>query len=208
MRWRPALVSPIPTSHPVVTLAELPALMAELAQRIRATDFRPDILVYVEEGARLPAEALCRELALKAVPVVARRRGHGLKKRLAPLVMLLPRAVTNALRRIEERSRIHAQGDRELAWPHECDWTGRRILLLDDAADTGGTLRAVKADLLRRGVEVTRLRTAVLTATTPAGRSQADFYVLERNCVLPWSPDSNERKRAQALMAAMKLAGP
>jgi hypoxanthine phosphoribosyltransferase len=162
----------------------------------------------VEEGARLPAEALCRELGLKAVPVVARRRGHNLKKRLAPLVMLLPRAVTNALRRIEERSRVHAQGDRKLAWPHACDWTRRRVLLLDDAADTGGTLGAVKAELVRRGVEATRLRTAVLTATTPSGRSQTDFYVLERNCVLPWSPDSRERKQALALMDAVKLPRP
>jgi hypoxanthine phosphoribosyltransferase len=208
MRWRPALVSPVPTSHPVVTLAELPALMAELARRIRATGFRPDILVYVEEGARLPAEALCRELGLKAVPVVARRRGHGLKKRLAPLVMLLPRALTNALRRVEERSRVHAQGRRDVSWPNDHEWKGRSILLVDDAADTGGTLQAVKAELVRRGADATSLRTAVLTATTPAGRRQSDFYVLERNCVLPWSPDSKERKKTLELMGAVKLPRP
>ena len=201
MRWRPPVAPDSSTSHPVVTLAELPALVAELARRIRAAGFRPDILVYVEEGARLPAAALCRELGLNAVPVIARRRGHGLKKVMAPLIALMPRALTNFLRRTEERSRVHAQGGRTAIWPHDFAGPVGNILLLDDAADTGSTLAAVKTALVHRGMEAARIRTAVLCATTEAGRAQADFYVLERNCVLPWSPDSAERKTALALMA-------
>jgi hypoxanthine phosphoribosyltransferase len=208
MRWRPPVVPDTSTSHPVVTLAELPALVAELARRIREAGFRPDIVVYVEEGARLPAEALCRELGLKAVPVVARRRGHGLKKLAAPLIAILPRSVTNWLRQAEENSRIHARGDRAVHWPHPQKWTGRNILLIDDAADTGATLQAVKAALGRLGAGPDRIRSAVLCATTETGRAQADFHVLDRNCVLPWSPDSPERSQALARMNGAELPAP
>ncbi len=204
MRWRPPVVPDSSTSHPVVTLAELPALVAELARRIRVAGFRPDILLYVEEGARLPAVALCRELGLKAVPVIARRRGHGLKKIMAPLIAIMPRTLTNLLRRAEERSRVHAQGGRTVIWPHDFAGPTGNILLLDDAADTGGTLAAVKTTLVHRGIEAACIRTAVLCATTEAGRAQADFYVLERNCVLPWSPDSAECKAALTLMAGTR----
>ncbi len=184
---------------PVVTLAELPSLVAALAARIRDQGFRPDLIVYIDRGARLPAWELCREFGVGAVPVRARRRGHRLKRLLAPLADVLPRSLLNTLRRAEERTGIHRGGSRRVKLLRECDLSHRSILLLDDAADTGATMAAVKNELLHRGADPARLRCAVLVATTPEGKAQVDFFVLSRNSVLPWSTDSDERLAAEAL---------
>lgn len=194
--------------NPVVSLAEIPALVSKLAALVRASGYSPDLIVYVESGARLPAAQLCSEFKIGGVAVRARRPGHGLKRRLAPLARYLPRAITNALRRLEERSGVHGRTTRVVEFLMEVDFLGRAILVVDDAADTGGTLRAVKAALLSRGADPARLRSAVLAATTPRGRAESDFYVTERNSVLPWSSDSAELPVAEALMAQCKITGP
>lgn len=196
------------SSTPIVTLAELPALVRGLADKIRRAGFAPDVIVYVESGARLPAVRLCGELRLGGVPVKARRLGHGIKRLLAPLARWLPRGVMNAMRRCEEGSGVHARTGRRVEFPVEYDFRGKAVLVLDDAADTGGTLVAVKQALIGRGADAGRLRCAVLAATTPPGRAQVDFYVLELNSVLPWSTDSAERRAAQALMAGAKPPSP
>jgi hypoxanthine phosphoribosyltransferase len=208
MGWPPGLASSSTSSVPVITLAQLPALVAELARRIRAAGFQPELLVYIETGARLPAAWLAREFPVGAVPVVARRRGHGLKKLLAPLAPLVPRAVLDSFRRAEAGSGVHRRGGRSVTFARACDFRDRNILLVDDAADTGGTLRAVKAALVGRGADPARVRCAVLAATTDTGRAEADFFVSGQNSVLPWSTDSLERVAAQALMARTHLPGP
>lgn len=196
------------TATPIVTLAELPSLMARLAEQIRASGFVPDVVVCVESGARLPAALLCGELGVGAVSVRARRMGHALKALAAPLVGLLPRSWSNALRRFEERSGVHARGDRRVEFLSDHDFRGQAVLVVDDAADTGGTLAAVKRALIGRGTDPGSLRCAVLTATTPPGRAQADYHVLELNSVLPWSADSAERREALARMKEIKLPAP
>jgi hypoxanthine phosphoribosyltransferase len=199
---------PVSSSTPVVSLTELSELIQRLSEKVRAAGFQPDVLVYIETGARLPAWELCRELGVGAIPVVARRRGHALKRWMAPLARLLPRSIMDAMRRAEERSGVHARTGRRVVFPVAYDFRNKAILLVDDAADTGGTLVAVRQELVQRGADVARLRTAVLAATTPAGRARVDFYMLDRNSVLPWSSDSCDRKEAQALMAKVNLPSP
>jgi len=200
-----AVPSPVVStdSHPAlpeIGLAELPACAARLAERIRATGFEPELIIYVETGARLLAWEFCRLLGVPALPVVARRRGAVAKRLLAPIASRLPRGLRDALRRTEERGRWHAAGGRQVTWPEVPDLCGRRILLLDDAADTGLTVAAVKAAVEAVGGAPERLRVAVLAATTPEALRVVDAYLFDRNCRMPWSSDSRERKLARQLM--------
>ncbi len=181
-------------------MADLERLAAELAGRVRAAGFAPELIVYVETGARLPACALCREFGVPALAVRARRTGAGLKSLLAPLAALLPRWLKDVLRRAEERSRIHGSGARQVEWAGAPIPGGCRVLLVDDAADTGRTLMAVRAALIERGVAADSIRTAVLAATMPEARQLADFYLFDRICRMPWSADSRERSAARAEM--------
>lgn len=185
-------------NSPVITLADVPALAHELATQVRRANFQPQVIVYIETGARLIAWELCREFGIAAIAVRARRRGQGLKQRLAPIVARLPRGITSALRRLEERTGVHQRGGRAVEFPAAGNFAGKTILLVDDAADTGRTLTAVRDELIRRGAEPSRLRSAVLAATTPAARGLVDYHVTEKNSCFPWSADSPERALAQA----------
>ena len=119
-----------------------------------------------------------------------------MKQRLAPLATLLPRAVRDWLRRAEERSGVHQLTRRAADLPRDIQFGQQRVLVVDDAADTGRTLAVARALILARGGVAAQIRTAVLAATTPAARTAVDFYLLDRNCRMPWSADSEERTEA------------
>lgn len=192
------------TVRPVqdVRLAQLPALVRQLAERVHGSGFAPEAIVYVETGARLPARELATVMALPMTPIWVRRGGHGLKRVLAPLVMRLPGAARDWLRRLEERSGVHRLTRRAATLPAGDTLRGKRVLLLDDAADTGRTLAAARALLLQCGVASGDVRTAVLAATTPVAQSAVDFYLFDCNCRMPWSADSDERTEAARRCAA------
>lgn len=197
----PAKTSIRPESIPVVTLAEVPALAHELAGRVRAAQFQPDLIAYVETGARLLAWELCREFGVKAVAVEASRGGRGLKRLLAPLATALPRRIIDSLRRAEELSGVHRVTNRSVKLPPDLNLEGRSVLLVDDAADTGRTIMAVRAALQSCRHPPAQLRAAVLAATMPEAVRAVDFHLLDRNCCLPWSSDSAEREVARRLAA-------
>jgi hypoxanthine phosphoribosyltransferase len=187
-----------------VTLAELPALARELADRVRAAKFQPDLIVYVETGARLLAWELCRELGLKAVAVEAARPGRGIKRIFAPLAAMLPRWMNQGLRRAEEWLGVHRFTPRQVILPAGGAWRNRSVLLVDDAADTGCTIKAVRTALQGCEDPPAQVRTAVLGATTPAALAVVDFFLFDYNRCLPWSSDSVEREEAQRLWAARR----
>jgi hypoxanthine phosphoribosyltransferase len=187
-----------------VRLAELPALARELADRVRAAKFQPEVIVYVETGARLLTWELCRELGVKAVAVEAARPGRGIKRVLAPLASVLPRWLNQGLRRAEEWFGVHRCTPRQVILPPGAAWRNRAVLLVDDAADTGRTIKAVREALQGCEDPPASLRTAVLGATTPAALAVVDFFLFDYNRCLPWSSDSVEREEAQRLWAVRR----
>jgi hypoxanthine phosphoribosyltransferase len=199
----PATAAANSRANPVVSLEDLPRLADDLAARVQAAGFSPQAIVYVETGARLLAHELAGRLSAPMIPIWVRRGGHGLKKKLAALAGCLPVAVRDWLRRVEERSGIHRLTKRAAALPDGAELRNRRVLLVDDAADTGRTVETARALLLAAGVAPHDLRTAVLAATTPRGRERVDFFVLDRNCRMPWSADSDELAEANARAARL-----
>lgn len=184
------------SSHEI-RLAELPALAASMRERIRSSRFEPEIIVYVETGARLFAHELAGLMGVPKAPIWVKRGGHGLKKWLAPVAVRLPVAVRDGLRWLEERSGVQRFTRRTAVIPGSLQLAGRRILLVDDAADTGRTLIAARKLLHEGGVASENLRSAVIAATMPEARAVADFYLLDRNHRMPWSADSTERSEAE-----------
>lgn len=199
---QPSSQSPIP----VVRLADLPRLAQQLAARVRAAGFAPEVVVYIETGARLPAHELGRALGAPLAPIWVRRAGHGLKQKLAPLAARLPVGARDWLRRLEERSGIHRKTRRSAFLSEGVSVRGKRVLVFDDASDTGRTIAVARDLVIAGGAAAADVRTAVLAATTPAGQSAVDFFVLDRNCRMPWSADSDERVETAA--RAAQLAPP
>jgi len=188
---------------PVVLLDQLPMFAAQLAGRIRAGAFAPESVVYIETGARLFAHEVASLLGVPLAPLWVKRTGHGLKSALAPLVARLPIAARDWLRRVEERSGVHRVTRRAAHLPADIRLAGMRVLVIDDAADTGRTIAVARQLVIARGVLPENVRTAVLAATTPAAQAAVDFFVLDRNCRMPWSADSDERVVAARRAAAL-----
>ena len=92
---------------------------AELAERVAADGFTPDLILAVARGGLFVAGALAYELGVKNVAVINVEFYTGVDERLDMPVVLPP-------------------------VPNTVDLAGARVLIADDVADTGETLRLVR----------------------------------------------------------------
>ena len=106
----------------------------ELATRITADGYRPDLVLAIARGGLLPAGALGYALDIKNLATINFEFYTGVDERLAVPVMLPP-------------------------VPEVVDLAGARVLIVDDVADTGRTLEVVY-DFC--AASVSEARTAVL----------------------------------------------
>jgi hypoxanthine phosphoribosyltransferase len=90
-----------------------------LARTVAATGFQPEIILGIARGGLLPAAAMAYALDVKNVFMISVEFYTGIDERLDFPVMLPP--LLNAV-----------------------DIKGARVLIVDDVADTGGTLKLTK----------------------------------------------------------------
>ena len=132
----------------------------ELAQQIADSDFSPEVLVAVARGGMLPGGALTYSLGVKRTDAINVEFYTDVNETLADPILLAPLLDTDSIR-------------------------GRRILVVDDVADSGRTLALVLKLLRGFGAEV---RSAVLY-TKPRTVVQPDFSwrTTDKWIVFPWS---------------------
>ena len=106
----------------------------ELAQVIKDSDYEPDIVLSIARGGLLIGGALGYALGVKNTFTISVELYTGINERLARPVVLPP-------------------------IPNKVDLTGLKVLIADDVADTGETLKLVR-DFC--GSYVTEVRSAVL----------------------------------------------
>lgn len=178
------------------------AACTELMDQVERA-YAPTLLVGIRTGGLVVAEAMAR--AIPVAPLTCRRPGTGAKARLPSLaraVSALPRPVTDALRIAELRlsaGRRRARAPAQTVHPKEADAiatrvragpANQRLLVVDDAVDSGVTLAAVLRTLRQLCPEDTEIRSAVVTVTLDRPLVQPDF-ALHRGvlCRFPWSLD-------------------
>src|SRR3954467_591837 len=130
----------------VLTWAGFGTAGRELAQQVVDDGFRPDLILTIARGGLIPAGALGYALDVKNLVVLNVEFYTGIDQRLDVPVMLPP-------------------------VPAAVDIAGSRVLVVDDVADTGGTLELVRdfcAD------HVAQCRIAVLYEK-PHSRVKADY---------------------------------
>ena len=133
----------------------------ELAQLIADSGFAPDMVIAVARGGLLPAGAISYALGVKAAGTLNVEFYSDIEETLPDPVLLEPLLDTAAI-------------------------VGKRLLVVDDVADSGRTLDLV-LNLLRRH-EPEQVRSAVLY-TKPRTMVQPDFSWREtdRWINFPWS---------------------
>jgi hypoxanthine phosphoribosyltransferase len=197
-------------SGPPLRTLQQPAFEAACAllMRLVEADYAPTLIIGIRTGGWFVAEAMVRAAAvpLPVLPLTCRRPSTNAKAKVPLLrtaVASLPRSVTDLTRRLEHRwlstRRLHqdqpqnidrSEAEAITAWlrksPHPA-----RILVADDAVDSGVTLQTVLQALREIGRRGMELRSAAITQTMPHPHV-APNYVLWREtlCRFPWSLDA------------------
>lgn len=196
----------------VVTLSEagLGDAARDLWGRVTSAGYRPDAIIGIATGGAVVAEEMSKfaEVPLFVCtlrrPLTAKNSQLGDPKRI---LRYLPYAITDKLRLREDRS-----GERRpiapLAEPpglsQELDQivrelallTASRILVVDDAVDSGVTLDCVVRSLKARLAESDEIRTAVITQTRSGDHAlmASDYRLYDLVlCRFHWSDDFRGR---------------
>ncbi len=181
----------------VLTLDEA-AFKAKCTElQAQCADFAPDLIVGIPTGGEYVARNMFGDLP--HIYLGAQRPTTHIKKGIAPRILSrLPRWLADALRVVESallqctakrNERRHIDIDSMQA---EQIGRSRRILVVDDACDSGITLASVVSAVGRYTSADTQIRCGVITVTTEAPAVDP-HYALFRNKTLvrfPWSADA------------------
>jgi len=187
--------------------AELAQAAAELA--MMAHGFNPTLVLGIRTGGYIVAGLMAKHLPQATLLAVTCQRPGTKKKQVIPfagkILRALPHSVTDRLRILEHivltQLRTPTQGvllpePGELAAIEHYLLTqsgSTRILIVDDAVDSGATLSAVYKAVQGIAGSGAVIKIAALTVTTASPLLEPDFslyrYVL---CRFPWSLDAKE----------------
>jgi len=178
-----------------IHLDDLQSLTEELIRDIRSVQFEPEVVIYLETGARLLADCFHAATGIATISLTIRRSGSETKARITSLLARLPLFLKNALREMERKLSSQASNNRQIVAATEVDLTNKRILILDDAADSGQSLMLAKRWAIEKGASETDIKMATITITQPRAKELVDFWIYTQLCRFPWSSDSREREQ-------------
>lgn len=181
-----------------INFVKLSEYARALAQKVEDSGYVPDHMLYVERVGLFLGCDMASYFNCSISGIHASRSGASVKSKLKVLLRFLPRWVTHYLRGLEIKSNIHGiQKEREVhvegAWPPK----DKKLLIVDDAVDTGSSLKAIADFLISHGYDPCNLKTAVLTVTHHNPVVRPDFTLFENvGFAFPWSYDSRGYKTA------------
>ncbi|MFE6971872.1 phosphoribosyltransferase [Isoptericola sp. NPDC057653] len=157
----PAGAAPAPERE-VLTWTLLPVAIRELAERVVASGFRPDVVVAVARGGLVPGGAMAYALGTKGVGTLNVEFYTDIGKTLDDPRVLPPLMDTSEL-------------------------PGSKVLVVDDVADSGRTLALVMDMLAKQGAEAR----SVVLYTKPRTIIQPDYSWRDTDLwiTFPWSAD-------------------
>lgn len=155
------MAAPLPQRCELVGWQAFHALARKLARRIAASDYRPDLIVAIGRGGYVPGRILSDWLGLMDLTSFKIEHYHHARK--------------------ERAARVR--------YPLPADVTGRRVLLVDDVADSGETFAVALRHLEERGPPA-EVRSAVLHYKT-VSPYRPDYFAKRvrswRWIVYPWA---------------------
>jgi hypoxanthine phosphoribosyltransferase len=185
------------------------AACAELMRQVEA-HFQPTLIVGIRSGGLIVAQSMAdsAQQGVDVLPVTSRRSSTAAKERvpfMGAILKMLPRPAVDALRRIEHRwmtagraRRSHEQwvDMREVetvAQRLQSMLAPRRLLVVDDAVDSGVTFAAVMQRLKAACPHGTEFHAAAITQTMSHPLLVPDDVLYHGAlCRFPWSFDATE----------------
>jgi hypoxanthine phosphoribosyltransferase len=134
------------------------SVLLSLARKIVKSGFVPDVIVGVSRGGWVPARVLCDLLSATVLASVGVEfyAGVGVRK-----------------------------GQPRLTQPLSAAVSGKRVLVVDEVADTGKSLKLVKEHVIKEGAKEVR---TVTMFTKPWSVVEPDYHGKKTSCwvVFPW----------------------
>ena len=198
-----------------MSVHEAEALSREMARLVKDSGIEIHKVVGVANGAFLPATIVADYLSVPLEMVRIRRKGSGLKRRLAKVPFLrelvtvmykLP-VLHHLLRWIMDRfNRLEDNSEQDQLSSGQSD-VG--ILVVDDAIETGQTLKRI---MEMQAVDNTnaRMYSAVISWSVAyknvvEGAIEPNFYISKRVQHYPWSQNSNHLDDYQSWLSERGL---
>lgn len=175
-----------------------------LADNVTNSGFEPDTVIGIANGGDIVARKMLPYFNNNAqyFPVSMHRHGTGMKEGvLSKILKHIPRSMSDFLRMAESRfyalkSLISTPKLRKVSLPSDlCRFLNAndrpKILIIDDAADSGVTLASVK-DTVSKSVPDAIVRTAVITRTRKKTLLEPDHTLFPTGTIVrfPWAPDA------------------
>lgn len=150
----------------VPTWNQIYSMLLNLADKIRRNEFRPDVIVGVSRGGWPPARVLSDLLGISNLANVRAEFYVGVAE---------------------------TKGKPSLTQPVSVTVTGRKVLIVDEVADTGQSLKLVKEHIIEQGAEETKTATIYYK---PWSIIKPDYCEKETNhwVVFPWEAKETVRK--------------
>ena len=144
-----------------ISWEQVAQLSKQLAKRIQASGFKPDCLMGITVGGLIPLGLLAEELDIRNVVTISARSYSGREK-----------------------------GELEVRYLPTIDLKDKRVLLIDEVAETGTTLKHV-VNLVNEKYQPSELRTATLGINKASSQFRPDFCGLEANewVTFPWEKE-------------------
>lgn len=150
---------------------DIQKLSEEVAEKIRGSGFRPDVIIAVSRGGFDPARILCDQLGIQ---------------RLASV-------------QIEYYTGVKQTGHTpQIVYPLNADVPGLKVLVVDDVSDTGTSLKAAIEHVEERGASEVRVATLHMKPWTTF---RPDYCANEVDAwiVYPWEPMESMASIAERL---------
>ncbi|MCX8154109.1 MAG: phosphoribosyltransferase, partial [Candidatus Bathyarchaeota archaeon] len=134
------------------------SMLLRQAAKIRRSGFKPEVIVGISKGGWIPARVLSDLLAIQVLATVQ-----------VEFYLDIAKPSTEPILKHEVTAKV----------------TGRKVLLVDDIADTGKTLRLARAHILHQGAIEVRIATLY---KKPGSTITPDYYEAETNVwvIFPW----------------------
>ena len=151
-------------------------LCEEVAEQVRRSGFKPDVIVAVGRGGFPPARIISDILDIRRVASVS----------------------VEFYRKVGE-----TKGEPRIVFPLNADVEGKNVLVVDDVADTGRSLAVVREHVLSRGAKEVRIATLHYK---PWSILKPDYYAEETDAwiIYAWETWETVRDLASRMLSEGK----
>lgn len=174
---------------------EITELCRLLIEQIKISDFKPDLILGIKTGGENIARCIKDIYSDNSIKLdfceIVRDSTNKKKNFFKDHLRNLPLPVLNLMRIIEAKfffNKKSRRGIKGLIFPDNIG-SYKKILLVDDAVDSGATINIIKSNLKELDAEI---KTAVITVTRKDPVEQPDFTIFNDETLIrfPWSIDS------------------